>query len=184
MPWFDKLNIDCIHGDILAMQTEAIACNVNLHLDMNYSLGKQLAAKYGAELKTAANYARQLLPNGSLELGQAIFTPLTTFPPLKGVIFFGWWTADNEFTRALIYRSLANVLRKCFENNCFSLALPLFGSGSGSMPFQNFQDTVAQVLEELNSLNRSDSFPLEELYFVSTNHDRVEQLRQRLDLLQ
>ena len=183
MPWFDKLTIECIHGDILAIATDSVACNVNVNLDLNYSLGKQMVLKYGSGLLDAVNHARQLLPNGSLELGQAVFMPLTVFPPLKGVIFFGWWAADNEFTRALIYRSLTSILRKSFENNCFSLAVPFFGSGSGSMSFQLFLCTVAEVLEQLNNLKCSDSFSLEEIFFVSTNSDRVEQLRKKLDLL-
>lgn len=183
MTWFDKLSIDCLHGDILSTDVEAIACNVNLQMHLCHSLGKQVADTFGPEIIVAIELARQTLPTGSLELGQAAFIPMETHPPMKGIIFFGWWAAENEFNRALIYRSMVNILRQGFLNSCLSLAIPLFGSGSGSMSFQIFQDTVAQVLEELNGLKHSASFSVEELYFVSTNSDRIDQLRQRLELL-
>ena len=176
MPWFDDLTVDCFHGNILEADTEAIACNVNVMVNLNYSLGKQLLQHYGPRLLGRVDESRKQLNGGQLELGQAIWVDVSNCNSVRGIIFFGWWAEDNDFTSQLIYKCFTTTLRTAFANDCRSIAFPLFGSGSGNMNFQVFQKTIWQALFELNKLKDSGSFSVQELLFFSTDQRLLSQL--------
>ncbi len=180
MSWFDKLTIDCTCGDILTADSQVVACNTTVKLGLHYSLGKQLVHLFGDKLLEKVTAAKALLPSGELPLGQAIWVEMDHSDRFAAIIFFSWWSADNEFSNRLIYQCLASVLRTAFNNGCRSLAVPLYGSGSGSMDFKRFQETVCRVLVELNTLRNSDTFSVEELVFVSTDQMWIEQLESSL----
>ncbi len=180
MSWFDKLEIDFIHGSLLDADTEAIACNVNVAIDLNYSIGKQLLEYFGPNLRGVIKNVRDTLPGRKLELGQAVWLDAPCPTSLKGIIFFGWWSSQNEFTANLIYTSFVNSLRVAFSYGCCSISFPLYGSGSGGMPFQLFQDTILQAFQELDNLRNSNMFSVEEVCFISTNMPRLEQLENHL----
>lgn len=181
MCWFDNLTVDCIHGDLLLAETEAIACNVNVMLNLNYSIGQQLLHLYGNDLTEKLSIIKKHLPEQRLELGQAIWVDVNSSPEKTPIIFFGWWDKDNDFTTRLIYSSFVNSLRIAFAHNSRSIAFPLFGSGSESIHFNDFQESISKALQELNKLKMSHEFSIEELFFYSTNKVRIKKLSNHLD---
>ncbi len=179
MSWFDKLTVDCIHGDLLQADTETLACNVNVMLNLNYSIGQQLLKRYGNSLAQELDIIRKRLPAQRLELGQALW--VDNHAGKRPLIFFGWWDRDNDFTVRLIYTSFVNTLREAFAHDCRSIAFPLFGTGSGSMCFNDFQESISKALQELNRLKGAHTFSVEEIVFFSTNKERIEPFSATLD---
>ena len=180
MNWADNLTIDCIHGDVLQANAEVLACNTNIKLGLQYSLGRQLVQRFGYPLVEKVTIAKQTLRKNEIALGETIWVDTWEIMPFNAIIFFGWWDADNEFSDRLIYQCFINVLRNAFNHECRSIALPLFGSGSGSMNFNRFQKVILNVLTELNSLPCSDTFSVEELMFYSTNSLLIQEIDKTL----
>lgn len=166
--WLDRLDVECLHGDLLDMQTAAIACNVNQAMALNYRLGRQIEQRAGAALRRAIDDVRHTLDGGMLPLGHAVSVPVAGLAPdVERLILVAWWGRDNAFTGAFIYKCLANVLRSALHDNLESLALPLFGTGSRDAGADDFAVQLVRVLKDFDGLVGADQFSLQELYCVS-----------------
>ncbi|MDN5870601.1 MAG: macro domain-containing protein [Nitrococcus sp.] len=167
MEWLDQLDVECLHGDILSVEAQAVACNVNIMMSLNYRLGQQVGARCGPELASDLDAIRNTLPDGQLGLGSAITTPAYHLGRTEQLILFAWWGEDNEFTPQFIYKCLSNIFREALKLRVESLALPLFGTGSHGMRLQDLATQIVGVLQDFDRLKNSQNFSLKALHLCS-----------------
>lgn len=173
MTWIEQLNVECLKGDLLDQQTQAIACNVNVMLNLNYRLGQQIEHRCGPELVRDLEVLRDRLPGGRLPLGHAITTAAYNMAPCEKLILFAWWGEDNAFTPQFIYKCLSNLLREALTGRIESLAVPLFGTGSRDVRALDLAVQIVAVLKDFNRLNNAPDFSLQDIYFVSNKSSDV-----------
>ena len=91
---------------------------------------------------------------------------------------------ENDYTSNLVYGVISNSLREAFKCDLSSLALPILKLNKDTIKDQTlYAQTVVKVLKEFNELKNSDSFPVEELLFISDKPAKVEFLQNYIDRL-
>jgi len=180
MAWLDTLYLECRHGDLFEADVEALACNVNTSMALNYSLGRQLAERGGDGLVSEIRAEREQLQDNHLLLGEAISVPATGLEPFQWVILFAWWAAEGEYTDNLIYKCLINTLRQGFRREVTSLVLPMFGIGSGQVSAERLACQAVKVISDLDKLSVSDGYSIEHVVFASDRQSDIQKMEKEL----
>jgi O-acetyl-ADP-ribose deacetylase (regulator of RNase III) len=182
MNWLERLDVVYHCGDLFTAPAAAAVCPVNVHLALNYGLGRRLAQLGGTPLLQAIDETARGLPEHRLRLGQAVTVDIPEpWGDIGKVILAAWWDADNAYTHPLLYGCIINALRQAFEARIGSLAMPFFGMGSGQLRISDLGGTITQVLKDLDGLRSAHLFPLETLYLVSIHGEDLRQMREYLD---
>ena len=176
MAWLEQLSVVALTGDLLSYRADGLACNVNTKLALNYSIGRQLVRAGGDQLIHDVEVASQRLREEELTLGEAITVKTDALPVADYLILVAWWVTDNEYTTQLLYKAIINTIRQALHHGMRSVAMPMFGIGSGKITAGQFGECLIQVLRDLGALADSGSFRLEEVAVVSDRQTDIDTL--------
>ena len=180
--WLEYLDVDCLNSDLFLAPVEAIVCNVNTQLALNYNLGRRLATLGGISLVQAIQKTALNLPGNRLILGQALIVDIPEpWGSFEKVILTAWWDFDNDYSERLIYSCIISSLREAFDAQIRSLAMPLIGMGSGQIKIQDFARIFVSVLRDLNALRTNKIFPLENRLLFSLENKLILQVQEYLE---
>lgn len=174
--WLDRLSVIAMTGDLLSYRADGIVCNVNTKLALNYAVGRQLARIGGKQLIHDIEAAARQLSGEELTLGEAISVKTGALPAVSNLILVAWWGKDNEYTTQLLYKAIIGGIRQALHHGMRSLAMPMFGTGSGKVTAGQFADHLFQILKDLDGLSDSESYCLEEIAIVSDRCTDIEVL--------
>jgi O-acetyl-ADP-ribose deacetylase (regulator of RNase III) len=178
--WLERLRVEVVVGDIFEADTEGMACTVTTAVGPYGAISRQLFSRGGEALAADVAVLRSGLPEGRLELGQAVSLPVR---PEHALGREGWlitaalWAHESPYTPSLLYGVHINSLRQAFARALASVAMPIFTGGGAELTF----DAITRVLRDLDGLRTADTFSVERLVFVSRKPRDVEVLRQRLE---
>jgi O-acetyl-ADP-ribose deacetylase (regulator of RNase III) len=179
--WLDDLEWECIVGDIFDLEVDAVAIPVNVVLNLNYRLGRQLAARCGGpSIHEELERHRARLPGGMLALGTAVSVPVSGLPHAERAILAAWWSEENEYTDQLIYGVMVSAIREANAHRCASLGVSMFGARGGVSDDRRAR-VFARALVELHRVRGSARFPLKRLVFCDTSAGRLDVLEEVLD---
>lgn len=179
--WLDDLDWECIVGDIFALDVEAIAIPVNVVLNLNYRLGRQLAQHCGGpSLHDELQRHRAGLPGGRLALGRVVSVSVSGLAHVKRVILAGWWSEENEYTDQLIYGVMVSSIREANVHGCSSLGISMFGARGGVSDDRRAR-VFARALLELHRIRGSAEFPLKRLVFSDISAGRLDVVEEVVD---
>lgn len=182
MPWLERCEVTVVNGDLFDQQVDALVIPVESSLTFTHVLGRELLTRFGQSLHVAASAAAKGRFGDHVPLGDGFSIPIEGPKFARRIVFVAWWNRDNRYTQNLIERCVSTALRKAFETQSTSLALPLFGVNSSELNLRDLYAAIPKVLEEFDSLRTSYTFPVEDLRFVCRKLQVVEELRQALHL--
>lgn len=180
MEWLDRLSVEVCLGDLVLHSADALVCNVNTNLALNYSIGRQIRAVGGERLVLDIEAATRQLPGERLTLGEAITVKTSALPAASHLILVAWWDRDNDYTPQLLYKVVIGGIRQALHHRMRSLAMPIIGIGSGRVTAEQFGDCLIQVVRDLDGLSNAGEHSLEEIAVVSDREREIEVLDQYL----
>lgn len=173
MSRLDNLTLLIEQNDLLSMSVEAIVCPVTVGLERYGNISQKLFSLGQGNLLNDLSELRTTLPNNKLLLGQAISLdckPTYNIGQFKKLIFVALWCRQSEYNLNLCYKAYINSFRQAFRYGLKTIALPIMAY-RGNLDLCG--QAVIKVIRDLDSLKTSSDFPIEEIYFVSTNVDHV-----------
>ncbi len=166
-------------GDLLELAVEGIVCNVNIELDLNYSLGQTVLRRGGEAVKLQLDRLFHERDGHPFPFGVAVSTEAGNLPPpVKRLIFVTWWGRDNEYTANHVFRCHAAAIREADRYALTSLAFPLMGRGH-RLDFRIMAEGIARAINELHGLPHK--FSLQRLVLGSLSQAYLDQLREALE---
>lgn len=182
MSWLERCEVSVVNGDLFDQQVDALVIPVESTLTFNHLLGRELLIRCGQSLHIAASQAARSVFGDRVPLGDGFAVPIDGLEGVRCMIFVAWWDRDNPYTQNLIERCVSTALRKAFQSQSTSVALPLFGVNSSELNLRDLYAAIPKVLREFDSLRTSDTFPVEDLRFVCRKPHVVEEMRRALHL--
>lgn len=173
MSWLERLYVKYICGDLFSMEVDAIVCTVTNELGAYGALSRHLFNIGGPYLADDINKIKEGLLNKRLELGQSVTLhnkKELNLPKVDKIILTAFWDISNDYTPNLIYRAHINSLREAFNHKVKTIALPVMAAGG----LEILSSGIVKVLYDLDELRNSDTFSIEELYFVSNKQSHVD----------
>ena len=170
MSWFNKLTLEIKIADLFEQPSDGIVCPVTTRLGAYGALSRQLFATAGEALTADISKVAAQLDNNRLNLGAAVLLEAGLkyhLPGIGYVILAALWDHENQYSANLIYQFFINGLRKAFENNLKSIALPIL-----HVPLNMLAETMIRVIKDLDGLKISDQFSVEKIIILSLKeHD-------------
>lgn len=158
MNWLERCDITVVNGDLFNQQVEALVIPVESSLTFTHVLGRELLSRYGQTLRVAASQVARNAFGDHIPLGDGFATPIEGVKGTRWVILVAWWDKDNRYTQGLIEQCVSTALRKAFETQSTSIALPLFGVNSPDLNLEHLYAAVPNVPREFDSLRTSITF--------------------------
>jgi O-acetyl-ADP-ribose deacetylase len=141
--------LEVVHGDITALEVDAIANAANNHLWMGAGVAGAIKRAGGEEIE------REAVQLGPIDVGDAVATSAGRLPT-RWVIHGAVMGQDLQTNADLVRRTTERCLRVADELGAESLALPAFGTGVGGFPLEECARIMVEAARshESRSLKR------------------------------
>lgn len=181
MSWLDDVDIQFECNDLISMNVNAIVCPATINLEDYGRISKKIFDLGGSHLIKDIISTREKLSNHSLSLGQAISLeckPHYNIGNFDRLIFVALWAFHSEYNHNLFYKAYINSFREAFRYNLKSLALPVMAY-DGCLKICG--QAILEVFQGLDRLKKSSEFPVNEVFFVTTDRNHIDLLKREVE---
>ncbi|MCB9210934.1 MAG: macro domain-containing protein [Ignavibacteriales bacterium] len=153
---FNKVWLTIQTGDITEIKAEAIVNASNAQLRLGTGVSGAIKAKADSELQDEMNL---IASRNEIKNGDAFITSSYGLKNTKYIIHVA--CADGR--SSTIHDSLRNTFNLCNEKNIKSIAIPALGTGTGTMPMEEFAKIFFM---EIKSYSERENNSLEKILLV------------------
>lgn len=182
MSWLENCEVSIINGDLFDQKVDALVIPVECSLTFTHVLGREFLNRYGESLKVSVSRTCRKLFNEGVPLGSSLSIPIEGAETTRWAVLVAWWDQSSRYTQSLIGQCVSTALRKAFETQSRSAAVPLFGVNSLELDLSDLYAAIPKVLREFDRLRTSNTFSVKDLRFVCRKPHVVEEMRQVLQL--
>lgn len=172
------LAVSLFAGEIVAAPAEAICTSTNPRLSLGGGTGRAVLEETGWGLKRQleAILAEEVRRTGASELpvGFTCSTPGGR-PPHRLVVHCVASDRAHRSSPEAVRRCVTGALREAAQAGCATLALPVFGAGHATLPFEVSLEAIAAALRD------AAPSPLREVLIVVQQPDRLARAGEALD---
>lgn len=160
------MQISIFIGDIADARAEALCTSTNPRLSLVMGTGAAIRDRGGFSI---ARECEELVGGTPLPVGSAHVTGAGDLPA-KAIIHCVASDVHHRSSAAIVRSCVVNALRRAGEQNCRTVAMPVFATGHAHVSFLKSLEAMRDALENAST-------NVEEVVVVVQDPDREEQTR-------